>query len=293
MSITPAIYRFLLHLARDAAEAEDLTQETFAAAWRKAGAFEGRSALGTWLHRIAYGKFVDARRAGRRSAALTERLRRRGSAASPCPVEEAARDDEARRLYAALERVDPADRVLLVLHYFQGLSYREMAEVTGEPTGTVKWRTSAALDRMRTLLTAEETHGAKSRRTTKRLTRWPTGCAACRRRPCRRGWRRGCLRRSRSPHVGAAAARSWVAAAVLLAAAAAALFAVRLPQRPPEPAPPVKQPAADAPTLWRYEQALRRSDADAAVVLNRAMPPFEWPVAGPVLLADERREMPQ
>ncbi len=153
-----AIYRFLLHLARDAAEAEDLTQETFAAAWEKIGAFEGRSALGTWLHRIAYGKFVDARRAGRRSAALAERLRERGPAASPSPLEAAAQDDEARRLYAALERVDPADRVLLVLHYLQGLSYREMADVTGEPAGTVKWRTSLALDRMRTLLTAEESH---------------------------------------------------------------------------------------------------------------------------------------
>ena len=55
-------------------------------------------------------------------------------------------------------RIDPADRVLLVLHYLQGLSYREMADVTGEPAGTIKWRTSLALGRMRNLLTAEESH---------------------------------------------------------------------------------------------------------------------------------------
>ena len=73
----PAIYRFLFHLTHDGPEAEDLTQETFAAAWEKIGAFEGRSAFATWLHRIAYGKFVDARRAGRRSAALAERLKAR------------------------------------------------------------------------------------------------------------------------------------------------------------------------------------------------------------------------
>jgi DNA-directed RNA polymerase specialized sigma24 family protein len=48
--------------------------------------------------------------------------------------------------------------VLLVLHYLQGLSYREIADVTGEPTGTVKWRIRLALDRMRTLLTAEKPH---------------------------------------------------------------------------------------------------------------------------------------
>ena len=157
-----AIYRFLLHLARDAAEAEDLTQETFAAAWEKIAAFEGRSTLGTWLHRIAYGKFVDARRAGRRTAALAGQLRERGPAASPCPVEAAVQDDEAQRLHAALRRIDPADRVLLVLHYLQGLSYREMADVTGEPAGTVKWRTSLALGRMRNLLATEESHAPPS-----------------------------------------------------------------------------------------------------------------------------------
>jgi RNA polymerase sigma-70 factor (ECF subfamily) len=152
------IYRFLLHLSRDAVEAEDMTQETFAAAWEKISSFEGRSALGTWLHRIAYGKFVDARRAGRRSAALAEKLRERRPDGPPNPLETAARDDEARRLYAALDRVEPTERVLLVLHYFQGLSYREMADVTGEPAGTVKWRIRLALERMRTLLTEDGRH---------------------------------------------------------------------------------------------------------------------------------------
>ena len=56
-----AIYRFLLHLTRGEAEAEDLTQETFATVWEKISSFAGRSSLRTWLHRIAYGKFVDAR----------------------------------------------------------------------------------------------------------------------------------------------------------------------------------------------------------------------------------------
>jgi RNA polymerase sigma-70 factor, ECF subfamily len=153
-----AIYRFLLHLTRSEAEAEDATQETFTAAWQKIAAFEGRSSLRTWLHRIAYGKFVDGRRAGRRSAALVEGLKTRGAPMPPDPLQAAANDDETRHLYAVLDQVEPGDRVLLVLHYLQGLSYREMADVTGEPAGTVKWRTSLALSRMRTLLTAEKSH---------------------------------------------------------------------------------------------------------------------------------------
>ena len=44
---------------------------------------------------------------------------------------------------------------MLVLHYLQGLSYREMAAVLDEPTGTVKWRTTEALNRLRALLSEE------------------------------------------------------------------------------------------------------------------------------------------
>jgi RNA polymerase sigma-70 factor (ECF subfamily) len=149
-----AVYRFLAHLSRDAHRAEDLTQETFAAAWEKIATFQGHSALATWLHRIAYTKFIDARRAEQRAAGAGER--RAGPAAAPVgPLDAAAADDEARRLYRALDELNAPERALLVLHYLQGLSYREMAAVLGEPTGTVKWRTAEALSRLRALLGAE------------------------------------------------------------------------------------------------------------------------------------------
>jgi RNA polymerase sigma-70 factor (ECF subfamily) len=146
-----AVYRFLAHLTRDVHRAEDLTQETFAAAWQKIATFQGRSTLATWLHRIAYTKFIDDRRAEQRAAGACER--RAGLAAAPAgPLDAAAADDEARRLYRALDELDAPERALLVLHYLQGLSYREMASVLGEPTGTVKWRTAEALTRLRALL---------------------------------------------------------------------------------------------------------------------------------------------
>jgi RNA polymerase sigma-70 factor (ECF subfamily) len=148
------VYRFLVHMTRDVHQAEDLTQETFAAAWEKIATFEGRSTLATWLHRIAYTKFIDAQRAERRSDEMLERL------ASPIvlsadPLDIVMADDEAKRLYRALHGLDAPERTLLVLHYLQGLSYREMAAVLEEPTGTVKWRTSEALNRLRTMLSDE------------------------------------------------------------------------------------------------------------------------------------------
>jgi RNA polymerase sigma-70 factor (ECF subfamily) len=146
-----AVYRLLVHLTRDAHQAEDLTQETFAAAWEKVATFQGRAALATWLHRIAYTKFIDAQRAHRRAAAVRERLT--GPKDAPAdPFDSAVADDEARRLYRALDALDAPERTVLVLHYLQGLSYREMATVLDEPTGTVKWRTGEALNRLRALL---------------------------------------------------------------------------------------------------------------------------------------------
>jgi RNA polymerase sigma-70 factor (ECF subfamily) len=153
------VYRFLVHLTRDVHQAEDLAQETFAAAWEKCATFQGRSTLATWLHRIAYTKYIDARRAQRRGAGMLERLPSTG-AAPEGPLDAAAADDEARHLYRALDDLADPERTLLVLHYLQGLSYREMAAVLDEPTGTVKWRTAEALNRLRAMLGEEAVNHA-------------------------------------------------------------------------------------------------------------------------------------
>ena len=71
------------------------------------------------------------------------------------PLEGVIAHDEARRLYEVLYELGDSDRTVLALHYLQGLSYSEMASVLDEPAGTVKWRTSAALDRLRALMKDE------------------------------------------------------------------------------------------------------------------------------------------
>jgi RNA polymerase sigma-70 factor (ECF subfamily) len=154
-----AVYRFLVHLTRDVHQAEDLTQETFAAAWEKLAGFQGRATLATWLHRIAYTKFIDAQRAQQRAAGMRERLP--SSQVAPVdPLDAVMADDEAQRLYRALHGLDAPERTLLVLHYLQGLSYREMGSVLEEPVGTVKWRTAEALHRLRAILGDEVSNHA-------------------------------------------------------------------------------------------------------------------------------------
>jgi RNA polymerase sigma-70 factor (ECF subfamily) len=159
-----AVYRFLAHLTRDVHQAEDLTQETFASAWEKLATFEGRASPGTWLHRIAYTKFIDARRAELRAAGLPGRLPRPPAPVSD-PLDAVMANDEARWLYRRLHGLDAPERTVLVLHYLQGLSYREMALVLDEPVGTVKWRTAEALSRLRALLSDEALdHGPRRTR---------------------------------------------------------------------------------------------------------------------------------
>jgi RNA polymerase sigma-70 factor (ECF subfamily) len=148
------VYRFLVHLTRDVHLAEDLTQETFAVAWEKLSGFEGRSTLATWLHRIAYTKYVDSQRTRQRTENMLDRLATTRTVLAD-PLDVVAADDEARNLYRVLHRLDAPERTVIVLHYLQGLSYAEMAAVLDEPSGTVKWRTALALNRLRAILSEE------------------------------------------------------------------------------------------------------------------------------------------
>ena len=144
------IYRLLVHLARDTHLAEDLAQETFLAAWANIGSFKQASALNTWLHTIAYRKFIDARRRHERSIpAKGDASIDQTESNAPNPYANALAGEESRRLYLALDRLKPAERDVVVLHYLQGLSYEEMSSVLSSPTGTVKWRTRQALENLR------------------------------------------------------------------------------------------------------------------------------------------------
>lgn len=144
-----SVYRFLLFLGRDAGLAEDLTQEVFASAWRALGTFRGESSIRTWLHRIAYHAFVDVQRRRERDQAAVGRLDHRQGDTADDPVHGMLADEDLAEVVRALHDLDLDDRTVLVLHYIDGLSYREMAETLQRPDGTLKWMTSRALEKLR------------------------------------------------------------------------------------------------------------------------------------------------
>jgi RNA polymerase sigma-70 factor (ECF subfamily) len=144
-----SVYRLLALLSGDKHMAEDLTQEVFMAAWQAMRDFRGRASISTWLYRIAYNTFVDMQRRQSRAGRLTEGLNSHRPDACDDPLSQIIVDERATGVCRALEGLDAEERAVLVLHYVEGLSYREMAKVLSRPGGTVKWLTSRAIEQLR------------------------------------------------------------------------------------------------------------------------------------------------
>ena len=143
------VYTMGLRLLGTREAAEELTQDVFLTAWRKAARFDpSRGRLSTWLMTIAHNLAVD-------------RLRRETGVTRPhlvlvdeVPDLPGARDEEALVMerdaaVRALSTLTDAERRLLARAYFRGMTAREIAETDGIPLGTVKTRLRAALIKVR------------------------------------------------------------------------------------------------------------------------------------------------
>ncbi len=144
-----SVYTVGLRLLGASEAAEELTQDVFVAAWRKADRYDPRRGrVSTWLMTIAHNLAVDRLRHDRGGArptlVLVDRL------PEPPPLEEhgvVMDRDSARRALATLA---PDERGLLAQAYFYGWTAREIAESEGIPLGTVKTRLRTALLKIRT-----------------------------------------------------------------------------------------------------------------------------------------------
>ncbi len=145
-----SIYRLLLFLTRNATAAEDMTQEVFASAWGAIQNFRGEATVKTWLRRIAYNLFLDAQRRRKRSESFVGERAIRDPETAADPLSRIMTDEHLARMYRAMDDLSGDERAVLLLHYLDGLSYREMAGVLHRPAGTLKWMTHEALEKLRT-----------------------------------------------------------------------------------------------------------------------------------------------
>jgi RNA polymerase sigma factor (sigma-70 family) len=151
-SLVLGISRRVLH---DDRMAEDVTQEVFAFLWEHPERFEPqRGSLRSWLALLAHRRSVDRVRAETRHTRL-------GALAGPAGNPDTEADDRLQREWicgrvrSALDTLPAEQREVVVLAYFAGQSYREVAAELALPEGTVKSRIRLALRRLNDILRAE------------------------------------------------------------------------------------------------------------------------------------------
>ncbi len=140
-------YRLAGLLLGNAADAEDATQEAMLRAWRSAASLRDVSRVGAWLDGILVNVCRDRMR--RRKLVKFIVLDDRAAGPAPDPFQGVIDRDEVAR---AMRALDADQRIVVVLHYWDGVTLEGVADRLGWPLGTVKSRLHRALQQMRASL---------------------------------------------------------------------------------------------------------------------------------------------
>jgi RNA polymerase sigma-70 factor (ECF subfamily) len=136
------VYSVALRVLRDPASAEDVLQEIFMQVWRNPDSFVAtRGSLGGWLAVVSRNRSIDALRRKR----PTESVDDIPLASSYNLADEAERNSMMHRARTVIAGLPPEQRKTLEMAFFDGLTHSEIAEMTGDPLGTVKTRIRSAL----------------------------------------------------------------------------------------------------------------------------------------------------
>lgn len=146
------VYRYVQRMLRDEATALDVTQTAFAKAWQRRHRLAG-TRLQPWLFRVALNEVRHVLRDRERHARI-ERKVAREMALRVADAEPSGGfgPEERERVEAELDRLPVTMRSLLCLHYYEGLSQREIASILRVPRTTVAYRLRRALDQLRSRL---------------------------------------------------------------------------------------------------------------------------------------------
>jgi RNA polymerase sigma-70 factor (ECF subfamily) len=152
------LYGYLRRYLGDSDLAEDVFQNTFLQLYVKSGQYEHGRPVRPWLYTIATHQAIDALRRTNRHQALSldqnqqempdgevQSLLQLLEARGPGPLDQVHGAELRERVRAGVDQLPDFLRQVVVLAYYQGLKYREVAEIMGIPVGTVKSRLHAAL----------------------------------------------------------------------------------------------------------------------------------------------------
>ena len=135
----PSAYRAAFLVVHDAAAAEDIAQEAFLAAVRNLDRFDRRRPFGPWLHRIVVNRAID----------WSRRRQLRGEVElHDAPVEQSS-GDVGSETVAAMQRLSPEHRAVIVLRHLLGYTPGQIAKILDLPRGTVNSRLRRGLDELK------------------------------------------------------------------------------------------------------------------------------------------------
>jgi RNA polymerase sigma-70 factor (ECF subfamily) len=164
------VHTLALHYCRDAADAEDLSQEVWLRAFRSLESFRAESSFYTWLRRIAINAFLNERRTMRPRAAELSRdeddEREETTHDRAFDAEPALHDKLlVERVRGALDELSPQQRLVFLLKHDEGMTYEEIARELSCSTGTIKKSIARSVAKLRARLCAEskETSHATNR----------------------------------------------------------------------------------------------------------------------------------
>ncbi len=155
------LYGYLQRYLGDRNLADDVFQNTFLQLYTKSGTYEQGKPVRPWLYTIATHQAIDAlRRNGRHPTVSLDQGKKElpdgqvgalidlieGGGAGP--TEQLEAEERRQRVRAGVDRLPDFLKQVVLLAYYQGLKYREIAEILGVPVGTVKSRLHAALVRL-------------------------------------------------------------------------------------------------------------------------------------------------
>ncbi len=136
------VYSVSLRVLRDPAGAEDVLQEIFMQIWRNPDSFIAtRGSLGGWLAVVSRNRSIDALRRRR----PTDNIDDMPLASSYNLANEAETHSMMEKARGAIQLLPVEQRKTLEMAFFDGLTHSEIAEMTGDPLGTVKTRIRSAL----------------------------------------------------------------------------------------------------------------------------------------------------
>jgi RNA polymerase sigma-70 factor (ECF subfamily) len=145
------VYNAALRLLRDPEEAKDVAQTTFLSVFEHLADYDPTYKFYSWIYRIAVNESLNT--LGRRKP--SEEISGEEVDGAPGPDRHAESDQTRRAIEAALMRINPELRSVVVLRHLMHLSYEDMAQTLAVPEKTVKSRLYSARQQLRTLLVHE------------------------------------------------------------------------------------------------------------------------------------------